>query len=182
MKSILLILISAFSLINVSGQSPYYPNELMQFRLISHPKLHNFFPGVTPQEAVESRFGSMCEADFCELDENWLVRFDFFAKNERRLPKDPKFPRSVPIKKYEGRLRAITLKPRQKISFAGIRFDKQFSHGRGTVVGIGVYYKTIVHSDDWGLTYEISNEAKHDLLCIIYGLKPTEDQNAFENW
>jgi hypothetical protein len=191
MAKLLAILLIVIPIADVFGQSSKYPNELHGFKLIGLQKLKSFIVGVTPRDVVEAELGKTCQTEYCYLDENWSVQFDYFSKGDRSLPRDPKFPRSVPITKYDGRLRMIKLKPKIKISLKPGVFSGNFS--REAIIlaeGGPTHYgrsKLWYYQDRSGLTYVVLAELSHlgsknELLEIEYGLPPADEARAFEEW
>jgi hypothetical protein len=190
MTNLFAFFLMIFWLGSALAQPAKYPNELRGFNLINHPKLKGYAVGTTRQEDVEATFGKDCESQFCYLDEDWSVKFYFFSKGQREMPRDPKFPRSVPIIRYDGRLRAIVLKSVVRFSLKPDKFGKQFSRVVSTLFERGAIYsksKLWNYQDRYGLRYRtlghlspLGNE--HDLLEIEYGIPPIDEAKAFEEW
>lgn len=190
MKSFFGLILVLFSAGWIFGQSANYPNELKNLKLIDDLKLKDFRVGITPQDTVEAAFGKDCESEFCAFNEKWSIKFYFFPKGERQLPRDRKFPLAVPIIRYDGRLRAIVFKPLQRISLRRDKFGKQFSRQNGTRfegAAIDRRSKLRIYQDRFGLRYETLASrshlgSAHDLLEIEYGLPPAKEAVAFELW
>lgn len=185
---IFLVIGGSFS---VWTQESFSGKELDGSEFENLQRLKGLVPGVTSEAEVIERFGSSCEIEVCILDDQWDVQIYFFAKRNEREPRDPKFPRSVPIREFAGRLRSITLLPKSKISYSGVRFGKEWNLGYGRTVGsTGSNIEFRQYHNGKGLSYLIVDRHrccgpklnKGDLLSIEYGLRPQDEKRAFEEW
>jgi hypothetical protein len=145
--------------------SELYPNELPHFKFYAR-YLSPLRPYISDRTAVVSVLGpdERIEAGY------WRIQSFFVGKGKDSTVKP----------EFVDRLANVTLRPKQRVSMAGVQFPAAFDHSFGGVSESNV--SCDVYRDSFGLQYWIYSKdsqvgKKGDLMQIEYGPdKETERQ------
>lgn len=161
------LLLFIFSLC-IFGQNSEYPNELADYRFYRSGKLKSLHLLVSSKDDVKHIFGEKCEKQ-CDYDSDWSISFEYFEDIWIKESSDTSGKKLTFFldSRYLGKLRAIELRPKGRISFLSFSFPESFK--RAIVTSItharnkkGRTAMSDAYQDLNGLTYEIHNQTSHD--------------------
>jgi len=191
MKRVKIFIAFAFLLafaLQVSAQVNLFPNELKGYEFFAKGKLKDLKLGISTPKDIKDNFGENCE-NSCEYDENWMITFDFFSKNQT-IEIGGKI--LTPKEDFHEKLYSVALVPRKNISFRKTKFPKYFSligygGGGGCPDGDGEcsWREDKLYKDEYGLIYSICEKSfpnkckKGDLSAIIYSIPDTLEAKIF---
>jgi hypothetical protein len=150
------------------AQGRKYPNELADYQFFENGKLKSLLLLTSSSRDVKHIFGEHCDKR-CDYNADWSISFEYFENTwikesstdrgeKRTFTLDPK---------YLGKLRAIELKPKNRVSFLNISFPAVFERiivTSTTDAREGKSRMTVndAYQDPSGLTYEIYSRTNYD--------------------